>query len=73
MSFLECLVCPRCGREHEKGQAHALCGCGSPLLAQYDLTETLSVSAFYNSMRDDFNRQSPLTSLTPLGDPSLIR
>jgi hypothetical protein len=42
------------------------------LLAQYDLTETLSVSAFYNSMRDDFNRQSPLTSLTPLGDPSLI-
>lgn len=43
------------------------------LLGQYNLTETLSVSAFFNGIRDDFNRRSPLTSLTPLGDPSLIR
>jgi threonine synthase len=37
MPLLSHLECPRCGRTHD---AHALanvCGCGSPLLARYDL------------------------------------
>lgn len=44
----------------------------SDLLAQYDLTDRLSVSAFYRTVQDDLNRRNRLTSLTPLGDPSLI-
>ncbi len=43
------------------------------LLAQYDLTSRLSLSGFFGTTQDDFNRRSSLTSLTPLGDPSLIR
>ncbi len=42
------------------------------LLAQYDLTSRVSVSGFYDIRHDDFNRRSSLTSLTPLGDPSLV-
>ena len=42
------------------------------VLAQYDLTDRLSVSGFYRTVQDDFNRRDRLTSLTPLGDPSLV-
>jgi hypothetical protein len=42
------------------------------LLAQYDLTGRLSVSGYLNTVQDDLNRRDPLTSLTPLGDPSLV-
>ncbi len=42
------------------------------VLAQYDLTDRVSVSGFYGNRDDDFNRQDPLTSMTPLGDPAKI-
>lgn len=42
------------------------------LLAQYDVTGRLSVSGYFGVMQDNMNRRDPLTSLTPLGDPSLI-
>ncbi|PWR07541.1 threonine synthase [Micromonospora acroterricola] len=35
--YLTHLDCPRCGREHAADQLQNLCGCGSPLLARYDL------------------------------------
>lgn len=35
--YLTHLECPRCGREHDAGRPANLCGCGSPLLARYDL------------------------------------
>jgi threonine synthase len=35
--FLTHLECPRCGARHEAGRPRNLCGCGSPLLARYDL------------------------------------
>ncbi|MGB2567590.1 threonine synthase [Micromonospora citrea] len=35
--YLTHLECPRCGREHDAGEPVNLCGCGSPLLARYDL------------------------------------
>ncbi|MEV0714227.1 threonine synthase [Asanoa sp. NPDC050611] len=35
--FLTDLECPRCGRRHDAGVLTNLCGCGSPLLARYDL------------------------------------
>ncbi len=35
--YLTHLECPRCGREHDAGVPQNLCGCGSPLLARYDL------------------------------------
>ena len=43
------------------------------LLAEYDLTSRLSISGFFGTTQDDFNRRSHLTSLAPLGDPSLIK
>jgi threonine synthase len=35
--FLTHLDCPRCGAQHDAEQPQNLCGCGSPLLARYDL------------------------------------
>lgn len=35
--YLTHLECPRCGAEHDAGRLQNLCGCGSPLLARYDL------------------------------------
>jgi MtrB/PioB family decaheme-associated outer membrane protein len=42
------------------------------LLARYDLTDRLSISGFYRTVQDDLNRRNRLTSLTPLGDLSLV-
>jgi len=42
------------------------------LLAQYDVTSRLSISGFFVTTQDDFNRRDRLTSLSPLGDPSLV-
>jgi threonine synthase len=36
-SFLSRLDCPRCGARHDADRIHGTCGCGSPLLARYDL------------------------------------
>ena len=35
--FLTHLECPRCGATHDADRPANLCGCGSPLLARYDL------------------------------------
>lgn len=35
--YLTHLECPRCGNHHEADRRQNLCGCGSPLLARYDL------------------------------------
>lgn len=43
------------------------------LLAQYDFNDRLTVSGFYRTVQDDFNRRNRLTSQTPLGDPSLVK
>jgi threonine synthase len=37
MNYLKQLVCPKCSASYDGGQVHALCSCGSPLLASYDL------------------------------------
>jgi threonine synthase len=37
MNYLKQLVCPKCSASYDGGQVHALCSCGSPLLATYDL------------------------------------
>jgi len=36
-SYLSHLECPRDGRSHDAGVPQKVCGCGSPLLARYDL------------------------------------
>lgn len=38
-SALSHLDCPRCGSRHDAARPHGLCGCGSPLLARYDLEQ----------------------------------
>jgi threonine synthase len=35
--YLTHLECPRCGEQHDADRPQNLCGCGSPLLARYDL------------------------------------
>jgi threonine synthase len=35
--YLTHLQCPRCGAQHDAHRPQNLCGCGSPLLARYDL------------------------------------
>ena len=36
-SYLTHLECPRDGRSYDAGVPQKVCGCGSPLLARYDL------------------------------------
>ena len=36
--YLTHLDCPRCGAQYDADRPQNLCGCGSPLLARYDLT-----------------------------------
>ncbi|HVB09677.1 MAG TPA: threonine synthase, partial [Bacillota bacterium] len=36
-SYLSHLECPKCGERHAADRIQGLCGCGSPLLARYDL------------------------------------
>jgi threonine synthase len=36
-SYLSHLECPKCGERHAADRVQGLCGCGSPLLARYDL------------------------------------
>jgi threonine synthase len=36
-SHLSHLECPRCGQRHDADRPAGVCGCGSPLLARYDL------------------------------------
>ncbi len=44
-SYLTHLDCARCGREHDAGRLQGLCGCGSPLLARYDLAAVVAAVA----------------------------
>ncbi len=37
MTTITHLECAACGKRHEAGQIHNLCGCGGPLLVRYDL------------------------------------
>jgi len=41
-SYLTHLECPRCSRQHDADVLQNLCGCGSPLLARYDLAAVKS-------------------------------
>ncbi len=41
--YLTHLECPHCGQEHDADQPQNLCGCGSPLLARYDLAAVAQV------------------------------
>ena len=50
MSFVTGLTCSRCGEAHDhRGHAH-VCGCGGPLLVEYDL-EALRVRADRDALR----------------------
>jgi threonine synthase len=39
MSYLKQLACPNCAASYPAGKVHALCRCGSPLLADYAIEE----------------------------------
>ncbi|MGH3342367.1 MAG: pyridoxal-phosphate dependent enzyme, partial [Carbonactinosporaceae bacterium] len=41
-SYLSHLECPNCGDHHDAARPAGLCGCGSPLLARYDLPRVAS-------------------------------
>ncbi len=42
-SVLSHLECARCGAVHDAGVVQGLCGCGSPLLARYDLARAAAL------------------------------
>src|SRR6185312_7335800 len=43
-SVLSHLECARCGAVHDAGVVQGLCGCGSPLLARYDLARAAALA-----------------------------
>jgi threonine synthase len=44
-SYLTDLSCPRCGTHYPADVVQGVCGCGSPLLAQYNLTQLAADSS----------------------------
>ncbi len=44
-SALQRLDCPRCGAVHDAARLTGSCGCGSPLLARYDLDQVREVTS----------------------------
>ena len=43
-SALSHLECARCGAIHDAAVVQGLCGCGSPLLARYDLARAAALA-----------------------------
>ncbi|HSS68307.1 MAG TPA: threonine synthase [Nocardioidaceae bacterium] len=66
MSHLEC---PRCHREHAADTLTNLCGCGSPLLARYDLERVGATPRMVAERTPDLWRYH---ELLPVGDPASI-
>lgn len=70
-SYLSHLQCPRCDARHPADLVQGLCGCGSPLLARYDL----AAAGRALSPRDLATRQPSLWryhELLPVTDPSRV-
>jgi threonine synthase len=68
-AYLSHLSCPRCGREYDAHRLCNLCGCGSPLLARYDLASlrrAVSPDAFATREPDLWRYRE----LLPLVDPA---
>lgn len=68
-SFLSHLQCPRCGAERDAHVIANLCGCGSPLLARYDLAavgRAVSPSDFAGRPADLWRYRE----LLPVADPA---
>jgi threonine synthase len=63
------LECPRCGDRHEADRPASVCGCGSPLLARYDLDAVRAAVTV-----DDIARRPPdlwrYRELLPVRDPA---
>jgi threonine synthase len=70
-TFLTHLECPRCGAHHDPHRPQQLCGCGSPLLARYDLDaigRAVDVSAFASRGADLWRYRE----LLPVGDAASV-
>jgi threonine synthase len=68
-SAISHLECSRCGRGHDAGVLASVCGCGSPLLARYDLAH-ITVSRSDIAARDpDLWRYH---ELLPVRDPRSV-
>jgi len=71
MSYLDHLVCPKCGSVYPKGKPQGLCRCGSPLLAEYDLKAARNglPRASLQGRRSDMWRYA---ELLPVKDPENV-
>jgi len=54
ISYIKGLHCPKCKKEYSEDQIRHLCDCGSPLLADYDLSE-----AAKNWKKEDLKNRKP--------------
>jgi threonine synthase len=45
-SFISGLICPKCGRSYSHLEVRNLCGCGSPLLVEYELNKKVTAALF---------------------------
>jgi threonine synthase len=71
VTFLTHLECPRCGTQHDAHALANLCGCGSPLLARYDLNRVraaVTPAAFASRSADLWRYRE----LLPVGNPAHV-
>lgn len=68
-STLSHLECPRCGAIHDAAVLTGLCGCGSPLLARYDLASVSVAPADIESRAPDLWRYH---ELLPVSGPEHV-
>jgi threonine synthase len=69
--YLTHLECPRCGARHDAHRLRNLCGCGSPLLARYDLDavgKAVDPATFAERGADLWRYRE----LLPVGDPEAV-
>jgi threonine synthase len=70
-SYIERLYCPKCGKTRAPGSVAQLCGCGSPLLARYDLKRAKS-RLKRSGLRDRAPDLWRYRELLPVGDDENI-
>ncbi|MHA1772433.1 MAG: threonine synthase [Candidatus Thorarchaeota archaeon] len=70
-SAITSLECPRCGRQYSADMAAGTCVCGSPLLAQYDLTG-VEEAAQLDLFPTKINSMWRYSLLLPVKSPSYV-
>ncbi|MGI6574382.1 MAG: threonine synthase [bacterium] len=71
MSFVSHLECPKCQKSYSTQEIQHLCGCGSPLLARYDLEQVKKVMT-KEALKSRAANMWRYLELLPVSDPVQI-